>query len=114
MKTKFLFMTAIVAVLFLASCSKEDDPAPVVIKTTYNKDIKPILVAKCSPCHLAGGANPNKWDDFTTSKNKIDFIINRVNREAGAAGFMPLNGTKLPAAELALIAKWKADGLLEN
>ncbi|MBK9566158.1 MAG: hypothetical protein IPO37_13585 [Saprospiraceae bacterium] len=55
----------------MASCSKEDDPAPVVIKTTYNKDIKPILVAKCTPCHLAGGANPNKWDDFTTSKIKL-------------------------------------------
>ncbi|MBK8054539.1 MAG: cytochrome c [Saprospiraceae bacterium] len=114
MKTKFLFLTAIVAVLFLASCSKEDEPTPVVVKTTYNKDIKPILLAKCTPCHLAGGANPNKWDDFTSAKGKIDVIIERINREATATGFMPRNGAKLPAAELALIAKWKADGLLEN
>lgn len=113
MKTKFFFPTVLLAVLFFASCSKEEEPTPVV-KVTYNKDIKPIFVAKCSPCHLAGGANPNKWEDFTTVKNKIDVIIDRVNREATATGFMPRNGTKLPADQLALIAKWKTDGLLEN
>ena len=113
MKLKFLTFAVLFSILFLASCEKEE-PVVVVPKTTYTKDIKPLLLAKCAPCHLVGGSNPNKWDDFATAKNKIDVIIDRVNREQGATGFMPRNGTKLAAAELALIAKWKADGLLEN
>jgi PKD-like domain len=95
------------------------DPITVTItvnlkKVTYNADIKPLLVASCAPCHLAGGTNPNKWDEYTPTKTKIATILDRVKREPGATGFMPRNGTKLPADKIALLEKWQADGLLEN
>ena len=88
-------------------------PVPVV-KITYNKDVKAIFVASCAPCHLAGGTNPNKWDDYTSAKNKITTILDRVKRDQGAAGFMPRNGTKLSAATIATLEKWVTDGTLEN
>jgi hypothetical protein len=83
-------------------------------KVTYNADIKPLLVASCAPCHLAGGTNPNKWDEYTPAKTKIATILDRVKREPGTTGFMPRNGTKLAADKIALLEKWQADGLLEN
>jgi hypothetical protein len=83
-------------------------------KTTYMADVKPILTVSCSPCHLAGGVNPNKWDEYTPTKTKITSIIDRVKREVGATGFMPRNGTKMPADKIAVLEKWLADGLLEN
>ena len=94
-------------------------PISVVItvnmaKTTYLTDVKPILTASCAPCHLAGGANPNKWDEYTPTKTKIASIIDRVKREPGTTGFMPRNGTKLPADKIAVLEKWVADGLLEK
>ncbi|MBL7969598.1 MAG: cytochrome c [Prolixibacteraceae bacterium] len=83
-------------------------------KVTFVADIKPLLTASCTPCHMPGGANPNKFDDYTTVKNKISVILDRVQREPTAAGFMPRGGTKLSAANIALLNKWVADGVLEK
>jgi hypothetical protein len=85
-----------------------------VAKTTYLADVKPILTTSCTPCHMAGGANPNKWDEYTPTKTKIATILDRVKREPGSTGFMPKNGTKLSADKIAVLEKWVADGLLEK
>ncbi|MCU0324397.1 MAG: cytochrome c [Spirosomaceae bacterium] len=100
--------------IFIMSCSKEaETPAPV--KVTYNKDIKAIFTANCTPCHLAGGTNPNKWDDYTQAKAKITAILDRVQRQPGTTGFMPRNGTmQLPQATIDKLKQWVSDGLLEN
>lgn len=87
---------------------------PVIVKTTYTANIKPLLVNSCAPCHVSGGSNPNKWDNYATTKSKINGIIDRVQRETTAAGFMPQGGSKLSAANIALLKKWVDDGLLEN
>lgn len=83
-------------------------------KVTFVADIKPLLTASCTPCHMPGGANPNKWDDYATVKSKISVILDRVQREPTAAGFMPKGGSKLSAANIALLNKWVADGVLEK
>ncbi len=85
-----------------------------MVKTTYNADVKSILVASCAPCHLAGGANPNKWDQYDHTKAKINSILDRVQRDVGSAGFMPRNGAKMPADKIAILKKWVDDGLLEK
>lgn len=104
---------AISVTVLVASCAKKEDPAPA--KVTFNKDIKNVLVTSCAPCHVAGGTNPNKWDDFATSKAKIANILDRIQRMPGQTGFMPRNGTaQLPAATINLIKQWQTDGLLEN
>ena len=112
MKTKLSLLAFFSVSLILASCSKDEEPA--VTKVTYNKDAKTVFVSNCAPCHVTGGANPNKWDDYNTAKSKIDAILDRVNREEAAAGHMPKNGPKLPAATIDILTQWKADGLLEN
>jgi len=106
-----LAMMVIAASVFVG-CAKKEDPAPV--KVTFNKDIKAIFTANCGPCHLAGGTNPNKWEDFATSKAKIATILDRIQRAEGSTGFMPRNGKKLPDATIALLKQWQTDGLLEQ
>lgn len=83
-------------------------------KVTYANNIKPLLTASCSPCHVSGGINPNKFDNYATAKSKITGILDRVQRASTASGFMPQGGTKLSAENIALLKKWVADGLLEN
>lgn len=83
-------------------------------KITFAANIKPLLTNSCTPCHLAGGVNPNKWDDYATAKAKISGILDRVQRAPGSVGFMPKVGTQLTAAQIALLNKWLSDGLLEN
>ena len=112
MKTKLSFLVLFSVILILNSCSKDEEP--VDSKVTYNKDAKAVLVSNCAPCHVTGGGNPNKWDDYTSAKTKIDAILDRVNRDAAANGFMPKGGAKLSAANIEILTKWKADGLLEN
>jgi hypothetical protein len=111
MKMK-LFILLIFSVILVFNACKKKDENPVV-KVTYTKDVKPIFVSNCS-CHLAAGANPNKWDDYATAKSKISLILDRINRDQTAVGFMPKNGTKLPAATITTLTQWQTDGLLEN
>lgn len=90
------------------------NPAVVVVpKVTYTANIKPLLTTSCKPCHIAGGPNP-KWDNYATAKSKISTILDRVQRDPSASGFMPQGGSKLTADNIALLKKWVADGLLEN
>jgi hypothetical protein len=81
-------------------------------ETTYLGDVKPILTASCAPCHVSGGYYA-KWDDYAQTKGKISAILDRVNREKDATGFMPKGGEKLSADKIAILQKWVDDGLLE-
>lgn len=83
-------------------------------KVNYVNNIKPLITASCTPCHVVGGINSNKFDNYATAKSKITGILNRVQRESTASGFMPQGGTKLSAENIALLQKWVDDGLLEN
>lgn len=87
---------------------------PVVMKVTYMADVKPILVASCTPCHMTGGSQPKKWDVYATVKSNINVILDRVNRAQGSQGFMPNGGTKLLADKIVILNQWVTDGLLEN
>ena len=112
MKMKILLPVLSSVCLIMAGCSKEDEPE--VTKVTYNNAVKSVLVTNCAPCHVSGGGNPSKWDDYNTAKSKIDDILERVNRDVSEAGFMPQGGTKLSVSAINILNQWKSDGLLEN
>jgi mono/diheme cytochrome c family protein len=110
-----LNVAIIMAVASLIALSCKKDEAVVVPKLTYNADIKSIFVANCTPCHVSGGFKVNKWDDYTTAKTNVSLILDRIQRDVAAAGFMPKGGTKpVAAADIAKIKQWVTDGLLEN
>lgn len=114
MKKITALFSSILMVAIIASCKKDEEPA-VIPKVTFDKDIKSILVTRCTPCHLAGGVNANKWDSFATSSAKVASILDRIQRLPGAAGFMPRNATaQIPADEIAKIKQWVTDGTLEK
>lgn len=83
-------------------------------KITFTTHIKPLLTTSCSPCHLPSGYNSTKLDNYATAKNKINGILDRVQRPKNASGFMPQGGSELSAEKIALLKKWVTDGLLEN
>jgi uncharacterized membrane protein len=104
----------ILMVAIIASCKKDEEPV-VIPKVTYDKDIKAILVLRCTPCHLAGGTNPNKWDTFSAASAKVATILDRIQRAPGTAGAMPRGATsQIPADEIAKIKQWVTDGTLEK
>lgn len=90
------------------------NPAAITSKVTYLADIKPLLTSSCTPCHVAGGTHPRKFDEYTSAKNNINSILDRVQRSTSAQGFMPFGGQKLAASNIELLKNWVADGLLEK
>lgn len=115
MKNKLFTMLTCAAILFFSACSKDEEPEVAQgTKVTYTGDVKPLLTASCTPCHVAGGVHPYKWDDYSVTKSKISSIIDRVGRDASASGFMPQGGSKLSAASIAILNKWVTDGLTEK
>jgi uncharacterized repeat protein (TIGR01451 family) len=83
-------------------------------KITYNLNVKPLLIASCTPCHITGGSHPKKFDVYANAKSNINGIINRVSRAKGSSGFMPQGGEKMSDANIALLNQWVTDGLLEK
>ena len=41
-------------------------------------------------------------------------LLDRINRNPGDDGLMPLGGPRLPQQTINLLFKWQEDGLLEN
>lgn len=115
MKKTSLFFACITALAVTMIGCKQEEAAPVVVKVTFDKDIKPIIVLNCGPCHLTGGTQANKWESYAETKAKVASILDRVQRMPTAAGFMPRGKTAaIPDASIALIKKWQTDGLLEK
>ncbi len=84
----------------------KDDP-----KVTFDADIKPLMEAQCSPCHTSGSTS---YTIYANAKDSYTKILDRVERDKGAAGFMPQGGDKMSTTDIDLLKQWNTDGLLEN
>jgi hypothetical protein len=89
------------------------------VKTTYNANAKVIIDTKCATasCHAAGGQYPD-CSNYTGAKAAMDSLngdtmLKRMLLGESVGGFMPKAGTK-SQADIDVITKWKADGLLEQ
>ena len=52
MRMRRLFLTLTLVMAMALAASTKSEPAPPV---EFDKDIEPILTAKCQPCHFPGG-----------------------------------------------------------
>ncbi len=115
---KFLLLCGF---LTLMSCSNESTSdllyTSLVENVTYSENIKPIIEGECLDCHGSPTDN-GAIGSFTTYETVKQYtqnnsIINRISREAGQSGFMPLGGTRLPPQTIDLIIKWRDQGCPE-
>lgn len=79
---------------------------------SFEKDIKPIIVAKCATCHTQGPQTI--YTDYLNAKTDINLILDRIQRDPKDAGFMPKKGEKLSEGEINLFKQWLSDGLKER
>lgn len=115
---KTLIICSCIALFFAISCAKKTTPTATVTKkagVTYEASIRTIMEAKCAPCHIpAKGGNKAPLDSYASTSKLIDDVIRRVELTPGTRGFMPQRRDPLPADEIALLKKWKEDGLKEK
>ncbi len=91
--------------------------------TNYDDDVRPIFARRCFGCHnasemraglsLESYAGILQRDVVNAGRAGSSLLYKVVAHEAGVPQ-MPLNGAKLPDAEIATIRDWIAQGLLET
>ena len=120
MKKKYLFY---LASLFLWSCASdsEDDLVDLTEPSdniTYTINIKPIIDLNCIFCHRDPPINdaPMSLLNFENVKEAIQNrnLIERISKQTGESGAMPIGGPRLPQNLIDLIIQWKDEGFKEG
>ncbi|MBS1743265.1 MAG: hypothetical protein JST81_09540 [Bacteroidetes bacterium] len=119
---KRIFLASMSALIVL-SCShkvsgsgasmntKANDKPESDATSMYASAIKPIIEAKCTPCHFPDqGGNKESLNSYTAVSNNINEILLRVEKKPDERGFMPFRSKKEPltAAEIASLKSFKA------
>lgn len=110
---------AIGIILFITGCtsdSTEDliDNTPIGESITYSDDVKSIVDLNCISCHANPPINGAPMS-LTTYENVKDAIlhrglIDRISRENGQPGLMPLGGPRLLQSKIDIIMQWEIQG----
>jgi uncharacterized membrane protein len=114
-----------VFVVFLSSgCTSRtyDDIEPlaqeVVPDLVVYTDIMPIIDNACTNCHSSPPRNgaPMPLTTFMDVKSSVENtgLLDRISRNEGETGIMPVGGPRLPQGSIDLLVQWSQDGLLEN
>ncbi|RMA64639.1 c-type cytochrome [Ulvibacter antarcticus] len=121
---KLLSYLSSIVFLILGSCTthtyddlEELQQAPPPLVVTY-QDVAFVFENICSACHSNPPQNgaPMSLTNFALVKNAVETrgLLDRISRNEGESGLMPLGGPRLPQQDIDLIVQWNSDGLLEN
>ena len=118
--TQFIFaITFAFLILSCTNASESDlieqvDPEIVI---TYTEHIKPIFDSNCIACHsnppINGAGVPLTTLSQVQSSIENTNLIDRINKQSGEGGFMPLGGSRMPQASIDLIIQWQTEGFAE-
>lgn len=95
---KTLISIAGLLVWTLSACGRDSEetaqPDPEAAKqlelnSTYSEKVAPIVAAKCTPCHAEGGKLNAYSSNQQLLRDNRGPVLDRINRESTAAGFMP-------------------------
>ena len=115
MKKISIFAALVATALVFYNCHSSKKAAAKVPKMTYDANLKTVILANCSPCHIAGQGNKKPYDNYANVKTDIDEMIRRIDLNPTDKGFMPFkHTTKLPDATIAVFKQWRTDGGLEK
>lgn len=116
MKKYFIVSAMMASAVLLYNCSgSKKVTASAPPPSNYEANIKTVIEANCSPCHIpAKGGNKKSYDNFANTKSDIDEMIRRIELNPTDRGFMPFKHGKLSDSTIAIFKKWRTDGLLEK
>lgn len=121
---KAFYIIFLISPVMLLSCSSNsiDDLEPIGNEelpdlVTY-QEVRSTFDNICSVCHANPPQNgaPMPLVNYQNVKEAIQNrgLLDRISRNEGASGLMPLGGPRLPQSVIDLIFQWNEDGLLEN
>ncbi|PZD77893.1 hypothetical protein [Mesonia sp. K7] len=116
------FISFLLTVCFLFSCTNASEEDLINIENpeviTYVEHIKPIIDNNCIICHgnpPASGASISltTYDEVVSAINSNE-LIDRISRQPGEAGAMPLGGPRLPQHLIDLMIQWEEEGFVNE
>lgn len=114
---KYLSITGMMlAAILLYNCHSSKKAASAARKLNYDSDLKTVIMANCSPCHIPSkGGNKKPYDVFANVNTDIDEMIRRMELNPTDRGFMPFKKTaKLSDSTINVFKQWRADGMMEK
>lgn len=118
MKNKLSIFVALLSLITFSFCSSgkktttastnEPNPKPAF---TYEKDVAPIIMASCSPCHFPESGKVKHLDTYEAAAKNVEEILQRVQLPVDHEGYMPFKSKKpaLTEREIAILKKWQED-----
>ena len=118
MKNKLPHFLALLSLITFSYCSSSKKASsstsnePVANPAfTYEKDIAPMMLASCSPCHFPESGKEKPLDTYEATAKNIDDILSRVQLPIDHEGYMPFKSKK-PAftdRQIAVLKKWQSE-----
>lgn len=110
-----------VSILLAGGCSNtnmEDLTDPIAADLiTYTEHVQPIIANNCVHCHADPPVNgaPIRLTTYEAVKEATQNrgLLDRVQRQEGEPGAMPLGGPRLPQELIDVMLRWEIDGLAE-
>jgi len=116
-------LVALAAIALEIGCSSAPQPPPAPVVTpppTFTKDIAPIVLTHCAPCHRPGQPTPFSLLSYADLKERTDKIF-----DATSTGHMPpwlpesapgefTGDRRLSAEAKSTIARWIKEGAVEG
>jgi tetratricopeptide (TPR) repeat protein len=105
----------VATVLVCLACARADAQT-----LTFNRDIAPIVFARCAPCHRPEGIGPFSlltYQDVNQRRSQIADVTARRVMPPWKPAPMPdafVDERSLPAGELAKLQQWIAEGAIEG
>ncbi|MFT3794005.1 hypothetical protein [Flavobacterium sp.] len=116
-------LTFFAGLAVLTGCSNDStsdligDPIPPGATITYSGNVAAIINNNCLGCHSNPTQNgaPMSLTTYEFVKQAIQNrgLLDRISRDQGAEGMMPLGGTRLPQSAIDIIEQWQQQGLQE-
>lgn len=118
---KPVFLIIAVGLLYGCTARTMDDvmePIEEAPELVTFQDVEFVFTTVCQACHSNPPQNgaPMPLVTYEDVRDAIldRSLIDRISREEGESGAMPLGGPRLPQPTIDLIVQWNEDGLLEN
>lgn len=106
-------------ILFSCKTSKTKTSQTLLKKSdiivSYQKDIRPIMVQKCTPCHFPERGRKEMLHTYQQTKDYAKAILKRIQLPVDNRKFMPFKSKRAPLtkAEIELFNSWFQLGMKE-
>lgn len=83
------------------------------VQVSYETDIKPIMLAKCTPCHFPENGRKKMLDTYTATSTNIKTILHRVQLPVDDTQYMPFKSKReaVTSDEIELLETWMDQGM---